>query len=226
MPRRLARGAGRAAVLVLLLTAVPVLLLRFVDPPTTAFIIARRLEAKGPFVLKHQWVPRASISPSMQLAVIAAEDQKFPVHHGFDVEAIEDALEDHLEGRSSRGASTLTQQVAKNLFLWGGHSWVRKGLEVYFTVLLELLWSKARILEVYLNIAELGSGVFGVEAASRLNFGKPAAQLTAREAALVAGVLPNPRARKVTAPTPQVAQRIGWIEDQARRLGADTLRDL
>lgn len=212
--------------LVLLLTAAPVLLLRFVNPPTTAFIIARRLEAKGPFVLKHQWVPRASIAPAMQLAVIAAEDQKFPVHHGFDVEAIEDALEDHLEGRSSRGASTLTQQVAKNLFLWAGRSWVRKGLEAYFTVLLELLWSKARILEVYLNIAELGSGVFGVEAASRVNFGKPAAQLTAHEAALVAGVLPNPRARRVTAPTPQVAQRIGWIEDQARRLSVDTLRDL
>lgn len=203
-----------------------VLLFRFVDPPTSMVIVAQRLEAKGPFQLKQQWVPRSRISPALQLAVIAAEDQKFPSHHGFDVEAIEDAIEDHLEGRSSRGASTLSQQVAKNLFLWSGHSWVRKGLEVWFTVLLELCWPKGRILEVYLNLAELGPGVFGVEAASRLNFGKPASLVSAHEAAQVAAVLPNPKVRRITSPSAQVAQRVGWIEEQARRLGVATLADL
>jgi monofunctional biosynthetic peptidoglycan transglycosylase len=226
LSRRLLRWALRGLGAGVACSVVLVLGLRFVDPPTSAMMVARRLEATGPFVLKQQWVPRARISSAMQLAVIAAEDQKFPDHHGFDVEAIEDALEDHLEGRSSRGASTLTQQVAKNLFLWAGHSWVRKGLEAWFTVLLEALWSKGRILEVYLNVAELGPGVFGVEAAARVNFNKPAASLNAREAALLAGVLPNPRVRKVTAPTAQVAQRVGWIEDQARRLGLDTLDGL
>jgi monofunctional biosynthetic peptidoglycan transglycosylase len=217
---------ARAVAAWLVFSAGVVLLFRVVDPPTTAFMVARRLEATGPFVLKQQWVPLERVSANLQLAFIAAEDQKFPDHHGFDVEAIEDALEDHLEGRSSRGASTLTQQVAKNLFLWSGHSWVRKALEAYFTVLLEGLWPKRRILEVYLNVAELGPGVFGVEAASRFNFGKSAASVSASEAALLAAVLPNPRARKVTAPTPKVQERVGWIVEQARRLGPGTLRDL
>jgi monofunctional biosynthetic peptidoglycan transglycosylase len=198
-----------------LVTVGPVLLFRFVDPPTTAFMLQRRMEAsenneKG-FVLRQQWVPRSRISMNVQRALIAAEDQKFPEHFGFDVQAIEDAVEDHLEGKSTRGASTLTQQVAKNLFLWPGKSFVRKALEAYFTVLLEVFWSKARILEVHLNIAEYGNGVYGVEEASRLYLGKAAASLSPEEAALLVVVLPSPKTRKVTAPTPKVRQRSQWV---------------
>jgi monofunctional glycosyltransferase len=208
-------------------TALAVASLRVWNPPLTAFIVQRRLEAerrgeKG-FVVRQQWVPLSRISRDAQLAVIAAEDQNFRNHSGFDVKAIEDAIEDHLDGRSARGASTLTQQVAKNLFLWNGHSWVRKGLEAYFTVLIEALWPKRRILEVHLNVAELGNGVYGIEAASRTFLGKPAAGLTLDEGALLAAVLPNPRRRRVTDPSEAVRQRVAWIIDQARRLPPDTL---
>lgn len=220
----------RALAAWLLITFAVVLIFRFVNPPTSAFMVERRLEAaekneKG-FSLRHQWVPLERISRDLQLAVVAAEDQKFPTHSGFDVAAIEDALEDRLGGKSSRGASTLTQQVAKNLFLWPGRSFVRKGIEAYFTALLELLWPKRRILEVHLNIAELGNGIYGVEVASRVYFGKPASLVTAQEAALLATVLPNPKARRVNAPTPAMLQRADWITDQARRLGPDHLAGL
>ncbi len=213
-----------------LVTVPPVVVLRWVDPFASAMMLEREHDAKQKgekgFVLKHTWVPLARIAPNAQLAWIAAEDQKFPTHHGFDEQAIEDAIEDHLEGKSSRGASTLSQQVAKNLFLWSGHSWVRKGLEVYFTVLLEACWPKHRILEMHLNLAELGNGVYGIEAASRTFYGKPAASLTMPEAALMAATLPNPRVRRVTAPSPAVQQRAEWIADQARRLGFETLSGL
>lgn len=204
------------------LTVGPVVVLRFVDPPTTAFMLARRAEAsekneKG-FVLRQQWVPLSRISKELQRALLAAEDQKFFQHSGFDVEAIEDAVEDRLEGKSRRGASTLTQQVAKNLFLWSGKSFLRKGLEAYFSVLLEALWSKERILEVHLNIAEFGNGVYGAEEASRLYLGKSAASLTPEEAAALVVVLPSPRSRKVTAPTPKVRERSRWVLDQMERV--------
>ena len=228
--RWLLRWATRLVVAWVGSTAAIVLAMRFVDPPTTAFILQRRIEAqraneKG-FSVRQSWVPLSRISPHVQLAFIAGEDQKFVSHWGFDVQAIEDAMEDHLEGRSSRGASTLSQQVAKNLFLWGGRSWVRKGLEAYFTVLLELFWPKRRILEVHLNVAELGNGIYGVEAAARAFFGKPASALDPQESAALAAVLPNPRVRRVTAPSPRVQERAGWISDQARRLPPDTLRSL
>lgn len=217
----------RLVVLWLVVTVPLVVALRWVDPPSSAVMLERehdaKLKAEKGFVLKHTWVPLARISPNAQLAWIAAEDQKFPTHHGFDEQAIEDAIEDHLEGKSSRGASTLSQQVAKNLFLWGGHSWLRKGLEVYFTVLLEACWPKHRILEMHLNIAELGNGVYGVEAASRVFFGKSAAGLSLTEASLMAASLPNPKVRRVNAPSPAVAARAEWIVDQARRLGFETL---
>lgn len=211
------------------LSVVVVLALRFIDPPTSAFMLQRQFEARAAnekLNLRHQWVPLSRISVNAQLAYIAAEDQKFPSHFGFDVQAIEDALEDHLENKSSRGASTLTQQVAKNLFLWSGHSYVRKGLEAYFTVLLECLWPKHRILEMHLNLAEVGNGLYGVEAGSRVFFNKPASTLTLEEAALMAAVLPNPKVRKVNAPSAAVSKRAGWIVDQARRLGFDTLQGL
>ena len=201
-----------------LLTVGPVVVFRFVDPPSTAFMFARRMEAaennEKRFVLRQLWVPRARISTHLQRALIAAEDQKFFSHQGFDVKAIEDAVEDRLEGRSTRGASTLTQQVAKNLFLWSDKSFVRKALEAYFTVLLELFWSKERILEVHLNIAEYGDGVYGVEEACRLNFGRGAAAVSPQEAALLVVVLPSPRARTVIAPSPKVRLRSQWVLEQ------------
>lgn len=221
LPRRLARAALAALLALAFLGAVAVAALRFVDPATSALMLERRLSAwrRGePFALRHRWVPLASISPNLQTAVVAAEDQKFASHLGFDVEAIGDAVEEHLEGRSSRGASTLTQQVAKNLFLWPAHSLLRKGLEAYFTVLLELFWPKRRILEVYLNLAEWGPGVFGAEAASRAWFKHGAASLTPDEAAALAATLPAPRSRNPTEPAPQVRVRMGWIAEQAARV--------
>lgn len=155
----------------------------------------------------------------MHLAVVASEDQKFPHHWGFDLEAISDAVENNLKGRRLRGASTITQQVAKNLFLWSGRSFVRKGLEAYFTVLLELLWSKNRILEVYLNIAEFGDGIYGVGIAAEAFYGKRPSGLTRSESAIMAAVLPSPRKLKVRDPSAFVIERAGWIEQQMEQLG-------
>lgn len=197
----------------LAVTWLPVLALRFVPPPTTAFMLA------APGAVEYRWTPWAEISPWVPLAMMAAEDQRFPAHTGFDLEAIRSALA-QAESRSRlRGASTISQQTAKNLFLWNGRSFVRKGLEAWFTVLIELSWPKQRILEVYVNIAELGAGIYGVGAASGRFFGKPPAALDAHEAALLAAVLPNPREREVTRPSPLVRQRAAWIERQMRQLG-------
>ncbi len=224
--RWLALGVGAA----LLISVLGVGCLRFVDPPTTAFMEQREdlAEARRErhFRLKHAWVDLEQMSPALWLAVLASEDQKFLQHFGFDVQAIEDAVEDRLEGKSTRGASTLSQQLAKNLFLWPGQSWARKALEVYFTILIEALWPKRRILEVYLNVAEFGDGVYGAEAAARTYFDKPAASLTEHEAALLAAVLPNPKARKASSPTPKVKKKVEWIEAQADRLPKDTVPTL
>ncbi|HEY0686191.1 MAG TPA: monofunctional biosynthetic peptidoglycan transglycosylase [Steroidobacter sp.] len=208
--------------LVLMLSVGSVVLLRWVDPPTTAFIVRERLSAGEPGKprsVQYRWVDWEQISPHIKVAVIAAEDQKFPSHNGFDLESINDALEDRERGRRVRGASTLSQQVAKNLFLWPGQSWVRKGLEAYFTVLIETLWPKRRILEVYVNIAEFGSGVFGVGAASQVYFNKSAARLNAPDAALLAAVLPSPKRMKVRSPSRYVRSRQDWILGQMRGLG-------
>ena len=158
----------------------------------------------------------------MQLAVIASEDQKFPEHRGFDFASIGDALEDRDKGRRTRGASTITQQTAKNLFLWPGQSWLRKGIEAYFTVLIEWCWPKRRILEVYLNVAEFGRGVYGVEAAGRQYFRKSAAQLGPYDAALLAAVLPNPIRLKASSPSLYVRSRQRWIVDQMAGLGGSS----
>ena len=162
----------------------------------------------------------------MPLAVVAAEDQRFPVHHGFDLTEIQNALAERGASGRVRGASTISQQVAKNLFLWSGRSWVRKGFEVYFTLLIELSWPKRRILEVYLNIAQFGDRIFGVAAASRRFFGKPASALTPRDAALLAAVLPNPVRMRVDQPSPYVRQRAARIHQQTRQLGPDFLSGL
>ncbi|WP_407299928.1 monofunctional biosynthetic peptidoglycan transglycosylase [Raoultella planticola] len=174
------------------------------------------------YVAHSDWVGMDEISPWMGLAAIAAEDQKFPEHWGFDVSAIEKALA-HNERQENRvrGASTLSQQTAKNLFLWDGRSWLRKGLEAGLTVGIETVWSKKRILTVYLNIAEFGEGTFGVEAASRRYFHKPASKLTASEAALLAAVLPNPIRFRADAPSGYVRSRQAWILRQMRQLGGE-----
>ena len=179
------------------------------------------------FHLRHIWVARSRISAPAQLAVIASEDQKFPFHHCFDFDSIHDALREQEEGVRSRGASTLSQQTAKNLFLWGGHSYVRKALEAWFTTLLELCWPKSRILEVYLNSAQFGPDVFGVEAAAQTYFHKHAAALTRAEAAQLAAVLPNPVRLHADRPSAYVAARRDWILGQMRGLGDITyLRNL
>jgi monofunctional biosynthetic peptidoglycan transglycosylase len=197
-------------------------MLRVVDPPTSAFMLAWRWSQPADAAVRSpdwQWRDLDAIAPEMALAVIAAEDQRFADHHGFDLDAISDALADAERGGRLRGASTLSQQVAKNLFLWPGRSWVRKGLEAWFTALIELTWPKRRILEVHLNIAEFGPGVYGVEAASRRWFGRPAARLDAAQAARLAAVLPNPKVHRVDAPGPWVQQRERWIRRQMVQLG-------
>ena len=225
----------RALVIIVLasivISASAVLSLRWVDPQTSAFMIHDRVAAWAEhdtqFNFRHRWVGRAIISPQAKLAVIASEDQKFPDHWGFDIDSINDALEKHARGRKLRGASTISQQVAKNLFLWSGQSWVRKGLEAYFTVLLEACLSKERILEIYLNVAEFGNGVYGVSAASQVYFGKSAAQITAAEGALLAAVLPNPKRLLVNRPSAYVRARQAWILGQMRDLGGTSyLREL
>lgn len=164
--------------------------------------------------VQHQWVPASRIAETARRAVIAAEDQKFWDHHGFDIEAMQKAYERNQRGGRIRGGSTISQQTAKNLFLWAGGGYVRKGIEAGITVLIETLWGKDRILEVYLNSAEFGPGIYGVEAASQQFFHHPAAQLSASEAARLAAVLPNPRKWKVAAPGPYVASRAAWIQRQ------------
>ncbi|HIH4373533.1 TPA: monofunctional biosynthetic peptidoglycan transglycosylase [Citrobacter freundii] len=195
--------------------------------PFSAVMVERQLGAwlSGDFgyVAHSDWVSMDEISPWMGLVVIAAEDQKFPEHWGFDVSAIEKALA-HNERNENRirGASTLSQQTAKNLFLWDGRSWVRKGLEAGLTLGMETVWSKKRILTVYLNIAEFGDGIFGVEAAAQRYFHKPASRLSLSEAALLAAVLPNPLRFKANAPSGYVRSRQAWIMRQMRQLGGES----
>lgn len=211
-PRPRRRRTGRWLLLLALglplFTLLQVLALRWIDPPTSAFMLAHR----GP--VQYEWRDLADISRELPIAVVAAEDQKFPHHDGFDVDAIRQALDEAEAGERARGASTISQQVAKNLFLWPGGGYVRKGIEAGFTVLIEKLWSKERILEVYLNIAEFGPGIYGVEAASQAFFKKPAAKLQPFEAARLAAVLPSPRRWRAASPGPYVQARAGWIQRQ------------
>ena len=209
----------------LLVSIAAVILLRWVTPVSSAVMLERRL-AEG-VSQDFQWVPIDQISPHMALAVIASEDQKFPTHHGFDVAAIRSAVADKARGSRLRGASTITQQVARNLFLWQGRSFLRKGLEAWMTVLLELFWSKQRILEVYLNIAEMGRRTFGVQAAALRYFAKPAGALAPEQAALLAAVLPNPGRMQADRPSEYVLNRRNNILQQMCNLGGiHYLRDI
>lgn len=200
-----------------------VLVLRFVPPWTSAVMLERQLGAwlhgEKDFRLRQHWVPWTQVSSWVPLAMVAGEDQKFPYHHGFDLDSIQDALDAADDGRRLRGASTISQQTAKNLFLWNGRSFVRKGLEAYFTVLLELTWPKRRILEVYMNIAELGNGIYGVGAASEAYFRTPPAQLGPAQAARLAAVLPSPRRLHADRPSAYVMRRANWIQQQMEQLG-------
>lgn len=215
---RLLRALSVAALAAMAAATVTVGVLATVPPPTTAFMIAARLDGSTATV-RYQWRDASRISEHLLLAVIAAEDQRFPEHWGFDFDAIEKAVAHNEKGGSVRGASTISQQTAKNLFLWPGRSYLRKGLEAALTVLLETLWTKRRILEVYANVAEMGPGIYGAEAAARAYFGKAAADLTREEAALLAAVLPDPKHRRPDRPSPAVVARQRWILGQMHALG-------
>ncbi len=221
----------RTLLIFLAASIIPVAVLRWLPPPATMFMTLARFEAyrKGDkdFQLRYRWTPWEEISPQAKLAVVAAEDQLFAEHLGFDFHAMEKAFEHNRSSKRIRGASTISQQTAKNLFLYPGRSYFRKVLEAYFTAWIELLWPKQRILEMYLNIAQFGKGIYGVSEASRIFFGKPASQLHARESSLLAAVLPNPELLRVDKPSPYVQRRRLWILRQMQRLGgSDYLNDL
>jgi monofunctional biosynthetic peptidoglycan transglycosylase len=223
LPARVARGALTTILSVAVGSIAVVAGLRWLPVPTTAFMVQERIASIGatpPLVQRHAWVPWNRISKNAALAVIAGEDQRFFEHEGFDFDAIGKAVDDAQRGKRLRGASTISQQVSKNLFLWSGQSWVRKGLEVWFTVWIEFLWPKQRILEVYLNSAQFGHGIWGVEAASRAYFGKDAARLTRADAAALAAVLPSPTRYRAVNPGPFVRRRQAWILGQMNGLSA------
>jgi len=222
--RRLGRLLAYAMVGGVLVSIAMVLLLRFMDPWTSSVIVNERVSSwfddrPGALKVQRQWRDYERISPQLALAVVASEDQRFPDHNGFDFKQIQKAMDEAGRGGRSRGASTISQQVAKNLFLWNGRSYLRKGLEAWFTLLIETLWPKQRILEVYLNVAEFGRGIYGAEAAARTVFRKPARNLNRAEAARLAAVLPSPRRYSAVNPGPYVQRRQREIEAQMAALG-------
>jgi monofunctional glycosyltransferase len=220
---RLLRAILGLVLLLVVASVLAVLTLRWVNPPYSAFMAEAQVSAwmsrDSGYVFRRSWADLDRISPNLPLAVVASEEQKFPEHSGFDVEAIEKAYALNQHNHKVRGASTISQQVAKNLFLWSGRSYFRKGLEAYFTVLIERLWPKRRILEIYLNVAEFGVGTYGAEAAAERFFHKPAARLTRADAAVLAAVLPNPEHFSAAAPSRYVQQRREWILGQMQALG-------
>ncbi|MBZ5486162.1 monofunctional biosynthetic peptidoglycan transglycosylase [Halomonas aquamarina] len=220
--RQLWRLVWRGVLLFVLLSVALVLLFRVVPPPGSMVMVERKIQSwihSEPISLQRQWRSWDELSSNAKLAVIAAEDQRFPVHRGFDLVELRRAWQANQDGGRLRGASTLSQQTAKNVFLWSGRSWTRKGLEAWFTLLIETFWSKQRILEVYLNVAEWDAGVFGLEAASRHYFGVSASALSERQASLLAAILPSPRTRSASRPDAQVERRSQWIVRQMRNLG-------
>jgi monofunctional biosynthetic peptidoglycan transglycosylase len=191
-------------------------------------MIIRSVEQKQQgkkIILKHDWVSIEKISKNLQLAAICSEDQNFLSHNGFDLKAIEKAYENNKRGKRIKGASSITQQTAKNVFLWPERSWLRKGLETYFTFLIELFWSKERILEVYLNCIEMGNGIYGAEAAAKFWFKKPASQLTQYEASAIAAILPNPRKYKANPASEFIQARKNWIVNQMNLFGPFELKE-
>ncbi|QEC53923.1 monofunctional biosynthetic peptidoglycan transglycosylase [Anseongella ginsenosidimutans] len=214
MRKRVLRFIGKVLLWYVVITVSWVIIYRFVPPPVT-FLMTKRLYEQfrddRPLKLKKDWKSLKHISAHLPSAAIAAEDQRFLTHNGFDWKAIQRAYRQNQNGKRIRGGSTISQQVAKNVFLWPGRSYVRKGFEAYFTVLIELFWGKKRIMEVYLNVAEMGIGVYGAEAAAWYYFDKPASQLSRYEAALIAAILPNPTEYPVRNPGPYVSRRARQI---------------
>lgn len=219
LPARIARSLAIGLLSLVAGSVLIVAIFRWLPVPVTSFMI------RDDAPMTHDWVAWSEISRQAAAAVIAAEDQNFLEHGGFDFKAIDKAWTDRKRGRRLRGASTISQQVAKNLFLWPGQSWLRKGFETWFTLWIEWLWPKQRIIEVYLNSAEFGRGVWGVEAASQYFFRKSAARLNRNEAALLAAVLPNPKRFRVERPSPYVLQRQAWILRQMSMLGGVRMLD-
>ncbi|HET6556362.1 MAG TPA: monofunctional biosynthetic peptidoglycan transglycosylase [Prolixibacteraceae bacterium] len=221
--KRIFRFLWKTALWFLGLSLAFVVLFKFVPVPVTPLMIIRLGEqlADGKELrLKHDWVSIDEISKHLPLAVVCSEDQNFMNHSGFDIKAIERSIDASKRGsKRMRGASTISQQTAKNVFLWPGRSWVRKGFEVYFTVLIEFAWSKERIMEVYLNSIEMGNGIYGAEAAASHYWKTSAKNLTKRQAAAIAAVLPNPRRYSANPPGPYVQGRIGWITGQMNNWG-------
>jgi monofunctional biosynthetic peptidoglycan transglycosylase len=220
--RRILRGVLKTILGLFLFSIGLVIVYRFVPIPFTILQLTRcvqQIQNDKPIKLQKDWEPIENISNRLQLAVVCSEDQKFPHHNGFDIQAIEKALERNKKGKKLRGASTISQQTAKNVFLWEGRTWLRKGLEVYFTALIELIWGKERILEVYLNVIEMGDGIYGAQAASRAYFNKDAKHLSKAEAALLVAVLPNPRKYSVTRPGPYMLKRQAWVLGQMSQWG-------
>jgi monofunctional biosynthetic peptidoglycan transglycosylase len=224
-----ARWLKRLLLGFLLATVTPVVVFRWVPPPASMFMAIAGASAwfqgDRDFRLQYRWTPWDGISPAAKLAVVAAEDQLFARHLGFDVKAMQEAFEHNLKAKRLRGGSTISQQTAKNLFLYPGRSYVRKVLEAWFTALIELFWPKQRILEVYLNVAEFGKGIYGVGAAGPAFFGKGPEALRPREAALLAAVLPNPLLLRADRPSAYVKERQAWILGQMQRLGGAAYLD-
>ncbi|WP_160060977.1 monofunctional biosynthetic peptidoglycan transglycosylase [Psychromonas sp. L1A2] len=207
----------RILLALMLFVGLILLMFRFVPLPTTAFML------QSPYPVTQKWIGIDKLPSSMPLAVVASEDQRFPEHFGVDFTAIIDAVEQYSDGDGLRGASTITQQTAKNIFLWSGRSFIRKALEATLALSLEAIWGKQRILEVYLNVAEFGKGIYGVEAASQHYFGKSARYLTKHQTAQLAVLLPSPKTRDPRSLTASLSQRVMWIERQMNQLGNDYL---
>jgi monofunctional biosynthetic peptidoglycan transglycosylase len=207
---------------VFVFSVVIVVVFKWIPVPITPLMVIRNTEQSEQnkkVVSKHDWVSIDKISKSIQLAVICSEDQNFLIHHGFDVKAIEKAIEHNKKGKHIKGASTISQQTAKNVFLWPQRSWLRKGLETYFTFLIEMTWSKERIMEVYLNSIEMGNGIYGIEAASQYWFKKPASKLSQQEAVAIASILPNPRVYRANPASNYIEARKKWIIGQMHYFG-------
>ncbi len=217
----------RTTVFLFLLSIAAVMVLKWIDPPFSSFMVQERIRrlthGEGRAAIHYKWVPIERISPHMALAAIAAEDQNFALHHGFDFGAIRKAIEHNQSSNRLHGASTISQQVVKNLFLWPERSFFRKALEAYFTLLVETLWSKKRILEMYLNTVQWGKGIYGVETASLVYFRNSARDLNVDQSALLAAVLPNPVKYSARSPSAYILQRKTWILRQMRQLGVRTL---
>lgn len=212
-----AKASFLLALLFVTVTSTWVISYLFVNPPMTPLMLLRHFQEGED--IRNRWTAYDDVSPEFLLAVVAAEDQLFFKHKGFDVKQIRVAIETHLDGGDLRGGSTISQQVAKNIFLWPSRSWIRKGLEAWFTLAIEVCWPKERILEIYVNVAELGPGIYGVESAAREFYNKSASALTREESALLASVLPAPRKRSPRQPTPYLRERQAWIMGQMHNLG-------